>query len=40
MDYENAEVFLLYVDNLADSPYKKKSCQNPDDCTDVKVSIS
>ena len=40
MDYENAEVFLLYVDNLAESPYKKKSCLNVWDCDDVRVSIS
>ena len=40
MDYENAEVFLLYVDNLADSPYEKKSCLKNGECNDVKVSIS
>lgn len=43
MDYENAEVLLLYYDKLLDGPYNKKSC--PDDClqtTDlesIKVAI-
>ena len=39
MDYEDAEVFLLYIDNLAGSPYTKKSCLSGWDCDDVKVSI-
>lgn len=42
MDYEDTEVFLLYVDNLAGSPYSKTSCSEPIStaCQDVHVNIS
>ena len=30
MDYENAENFLLYIDNSKDSPYKKVDCNSGD----------
>lgn len=39
MDYEDTEVFLLYVDNLAGSPYSKISCLEPGNCDDVKTYI-
>ena len=32
MDYENAEIFLLYYDSLGDGPYHKKDCSNNWDC--------
>lgn len=33
MDYENAEVFLLYYDNLGgDNPYNKRNCSTPGHC--------
>lgn len=32
MDYENAEVFLLYYDKLYGGPYVKKDCSNGSDC--------
>jgi hypothetical protein len=32
MDYENAEIFLLYYDKLFDGPYVKKDCSNDYDC--------
>lgn len=40
MDYEDAEVFLLYVDDLEDTPYTKKLCSNVGDCNDVQVTIT
>ena len=39
MDYEDAEVFLLYYDKWNGSPYQKKSCSNPTDCEDSKAII-
>ena len=32
MDYENAEIFLLYYDKWEGKPYDKKSCLNLEDC--------
>lgn len=40
MDYENAEVFLLYVDDLDDTPYTKKLCSREGDCINVPVIIT
>lgn len=39
MDYENAEIFLLYYDKSVDTPYAKKSCSNTADCDDSKAII-
>jgi hypothetical protein len=36
MDYENAENFLLYIDNSVGDPYKKVECSsgiNNSDCS-------
>ncbi len=37
MDYENAEVFLLYYDNLEDGPYDKKDCSSQNDCRQTEL---
>lgn len=40
MDYENAEVFLLYYDKkLEDNPYSKKDCSKNDDCEQSNISF-
>lgn len=36
MDYENAEIFLLYYDTSEDEPYVKKNCLNNWDCNKSK----
>ena len=38
MDYENAEVFLLYYDNLSGNPYEKRDCSNSLHC--IKANIT
>ena len=40
MDYEDAEVFLLYIDDSGGSPYTKKSCSNDGDCSDSQAKIT
>lgn len=39
MDYEDAEVFLLYIDRWNGSPYDKKSCSNASDCQNSQATI-
>ena len=38
MDYENAEIFLLYYDKSADNPYKKTDCNNILSCEKSNLS--
>ena len=37
MDYENAEVFLLYYDNLTGEPYNKRDCSEPTHCNKADI---